>query len=96
MPYSEKLQEEFRGQDVVFVYISVDRNGQSWLNMIKHLQLTGEHYLSNAVVQQQLNEQFNVRSIPRYVLIDKNGKVVTANAARPSSPTIINDIRKLL
>ena len=96
MPYSEKLQEEFKGQDVVFVYMSVDRNGQSWLNMVNQLQLTGEHYLSNAAIQQQLNARFNVRSIPRYVLIDKNGKVVNANAARPSSPTIISDIKKLL
>ena len=96
MPYSEKLQEEFKGQDVVFLYMSVDRNAQSWLNMVGQLQLTGEHYRVNSTVLKQLNEQFNVRSIPRYILIDKKGKVVSSNAARPSSAGIADDIDKLL
>jgi len=96
MPHSQKLQETFKGQDVVFLYISVDRNGQQWLNMIKQLSLTGEHYRANSVVHQQLNEQFNVRSIPRYVMIDKEGKVVSAHANRPSNSAVIEDIKKLL
>lgn len=96
MPYSQKLQEEFKGKDVVFVYMSVDRNAQSWLNMIKQLHITGQHYRANSAVQQQLHEQFNVRSIPRYVLIDKKGKVISANAIRPSSSAIVDDINKLL
>lgn len=96
MPYSQDLQESFNGQDVVFLYLSVDRNGQSWLNMIDKMQITGEHYRANSNVHQQLNDQFNVRSIPRYVLIDKKGNVVSDNALRPSNPAIIEEIKKLL
>lgn len=96
MPYSQDLQESFNGQDVVFLYLSVDRNGQSWLNMIDKLQITGEHYRANSNVHQQLNDQFNVRSIPRYVLIDKKGNVVSDNALRPSNPAVIEEIKKLL
>lgn len=96
MPYSQDLQESFNGQDVVFLYLSVDRNGQSWLNMIDKMQLTGEHYRANSNVHQQLNDQFNVRSIPRYVLFDKKGNVVSDNALRPSNPAVIEEIKKLL
>ncbi len=96
MPYSQNLQETFEGQDVVFLYLSVDRNAQSWLSMIEKLQITGEHYRANSNVHQELNAQFNVRSIPRYVLIDKKGKVVSANATRPSNPTVVEEIKKLL
>lgn len=96
MPYSQNLQEEFKGQDVVFLYLSVDRNAQQWLNMIEKLQITGEHYRANSDVHQELNAQFNVRSIPRYVLIDKKGEVVSANATRPSNPAVIDEIKKLL
>jgi hypothetical protein len=64
--------------------------------MIDQLHLTGEHYLTNSLVQQQMNDAFKVRSIPRYVLIDKKGKVISANAARPSNPAIVEDIKKLL
>lgn len=96
MPYSQNLQESFKGQDVVFLYLSVDRNGQSWLNMIEKLQITGEHYRANSNVHQQLNDQFNVRSIPRYVLIDKKGNVISDNALRPSNPAVVDEIKKLL
>jgi len=96
MPYSQNLQEEFKGQDVVFLYLSVDRNAQQWLSMIEKLQITGEHYRANSDVHQELNAQFNVRSIPRYVLIDKKGKVVSANATRPSNPAVVDEIKKLL
>ena len=96
MPHSQKLQEEFKGQDVVFLYISVDRNGQQWLSMIEKLALTGEHFRANSTVHQQLNEQFNVRGIPRYVMIDKKGNVVSSHANRPSNPAVIDDIKKLL
>ena len=96
MPYSQNLQEEFKGQDVVFLYLSVDRNAQQWLSMIEKLQITGEHYRANSDVHQELNNQFNVRSIPRYVLIDKKGKVVSANATRPSNPAVVEEIKKLL
>ncbi|MCF6170353.1 MAG: TlpA family protein disulfide reductase [Bacteroidales bacterium] len=96
MPYSQKLQEKFKGKDVVFLYFSVDRNGQPWRNMIDQLTLTGQHYRANASVHQELNQQFNVRSIPRYILIDKNGEVVSANALRPSNPSVVQEINKLL
>ncbi len=96
MPHSQKLQETFKGQDVVFLYISVDRNAQQWLNMIEKLSLTGEHYRANNIVHTQLNEQFSVRSIPRYIMIDKEGKVVSAHANRPSNSAVVEDIKKLL
>lgn len=32
-----------------------------------------------------MRELFNVRSIPRYVIIDQEGRVVNANAPRPKS-----------
>lgn len=96
MPYSEKLQETFKGKDVVFLYISVDRNGQSWQNSMKQLNLKGEHYRANATVHQELNAKFKVSSIPRYVLIDKTGKVNNANALRPSNPAVVESIQNLL
>ncbi len=96
MPYSLKLQKHFKGKDVVFVYLSSDRDPKAWKNAIAMLRLTGEDYLVNAAVYNQYNKLFNVRYIPRYVLIDKQGKVVNANALRPSNPESIKDIEKLL
>jgi hypothetical protein len=58
--------------------------------------MTGINYRASDAVKQQIFDQFNLQYIPRYVLIDKNGKVVDGNAKRPSDPAVVNDINKLL
>lgn len=96
MPYSHKLQETFLGKDVVFVYISSDKNAGAWASAIDNLKLTGEHYLASLSVKQDYGTRFNVRFIPRYILIDKKGNVVDENAKRPSDPGTVKDIEVLL
>lgn len=96
MPFSLKMQKRFQGEDVVFLYISSDRNPNAWQKSIAQLNITGENYLTNATVWKEYNSIFNVKFIPRYVLIDKKGNVVDANAKRPSDPAAIKDIENLL
>ena len=96
MPNSHKLQEEYLGKDVAFVYISTDRDVNAWRNAIENLNITGEHYRVNKNVYTQMNERFNVQYIPRYVLIDKEGNVVDDKAKRPSNALVKDDINKLL
>ena len=92
MPYSHKLQETFLGKDVVFVYMSSDKTSGPWVSAVDKLSLTGEHYRSSFPVKQEYATRFNVRYIPRYVLINKKGEVVDENAKRPSNPAVVNDI----
>jgi thiol-disulfide isomerase/thioredoxin len=96
MPYSSKLKEEYKGKDVVFVYMSTDKNAAQWESMIAQLEITGENYRASNKVKQEIVEQFNLQYIPRYVLINKEGKVADANAKRPSDPMVKSDINKLL
>lgn len=96
MPFSLDHQEYFKDKDVAFVYFSSDKDSVSWKNMVKVLQITGDHYRLNKPVSKVTKVKFDVRYIPRYVLFDKEGKVVDAKAKHPSNPEIIDDIEKLL
>jgi thiol-disulfide isomerase/thioredoxin len=96
MPYSLELQKKYTGKDVVFLYMSTDKNAKAWEDMVKQLQLTGMNYRASNAVKQQIYNQFNLQYIPRYILIDKKGKVVDADAKRPSDPATVTDINKLL
>lgn len=96
MPYSLDMQEYFIGKDVAFVYFSTDKDSIAWNKLIRVLQISGDHYRLSKAVRKETNAKFNVKFIPRYVLIDKNGNVVDSNAKRPSNPDVIKDIEKLL
>lgn len=96
MPHSLKMQEHFKGKDVVFLYISSDRDANAWKKGVAQLKVTGENYLTNAKVWNEYNRLFNVKYIPRYMLIDKEGNVINDQANRPSNPQSITDIENLL
>ncbi len=96
MPYSLKMQEHFKGKKVVFIYMSADRNPASWKNTAESLGITGEHYLLNQKVYAERNKVVEVKYIPRYMIYDKSGKLVTDNAPRPSSPNATKVIENLL
>ncbi|MFA5419110.1 MAG: TlpA disulfide reductase family protein [Bacteroidales bacterium] len=96
MPHSANMKKQLAGKDVVFVYISSDQDAAKWEGMIKQLQITGEHYLTNQKAYQEYNQLLNVKTIPRYVIIDREGQIVNSNAPRPSNPQSVTDVKKLL
>lgn len=96
MPHSLNMQKHFEGKDVVFLYLSSDRDTKAWRNSVAQLKITGENYLVSPKVHNEYNTLFDVRYIPRYVLIDKEGNVVSATANRPSNPQSVMDIEVLL
>ena len=96
MPHSAELKKKLKDKDVVFVYISSDKNEAAWRNGLEQLNIKGENYLTSAKVWQDYNTLLNVRYIPRYVLIDKEGNIVDENAKRPSNPEVVKDIENLL
>jgi len=96
MPYSLKMQEHFKGKKVAFIYMSGDRDANAWKKTAESLKITGEHYLLNKKVYLERNQVVQVKYIPRYMIYDKNGKLITDNAPRPSSPKSTEMIEQLL
>ena len=97
MPASKTLKKEMAGNDVVFLYLGVNCSAESWENTIKAEEIDGEHYLLSKDEYTLLSSRFGISGIPRYMLIDKKGKVSDADAERPSSgQTLTNDIQALL
>lgn len=96
MPYSLRMQQYFKDKDVVFLYMSSDRDPKAWENSVKQLKISGENYLVSGKIHNEYNQLFDVKFIPRYVLYDKEGNVVDAAAKRPSSSEAFKQIEDLL
>ena len=98
-PYAKKLHEslpEKVKKEIVFLYISIDETVEKWEDGIRSNGL--EDYVNGHVDggwSAKVLSKLQIRSIPRYMLVDKNGKIVNANAPRPNQPEILPELLRL-
>lgn len=89
IPYLKKLEEELRDKDVVFVSISVDelKDKERWLKMVEDMKLSGLQLFANGFMN-KVTELYKITTIPRFMVIDREGKIVDPNSPRPSDPKL--------
>ena len=98
-PFAKELKEKFTEKEkkkIVFLYISIDENEESWRSAIEKLEIHGFHTISPGNWSSEACRFFKISSIPRYMLIDKSGNIVDENAKRPGDSAIYEDIKNLL
>ena len=91
--YTKELKNKLKNKylkKIKFVYISIDKDYEAWKSAIQQFDIDGEHFISPSNKLDNAGEFFNVRGIPRYVIIDENGNIVDDNAKRPSDEGIID------
>ncbi len=97
MPASRTIKRLFVNKSIVFVYVSIDTGIADWIRATLEENLgAGESYLLLNSNASPFVRQYKIQSIPRYLLIGKNGKVLSANAPRPGDSALIKLIEKYL
>lgn len=98
IPALKKVEEKYHDQNIVFVSISVDvdKDHDKWKNFVSEKQLGGVQLFADKNWNSDFMKGFGVISIPRFILIDPNGKVVNSDAKRPSNPELQNVLDSLL
>ena len=87
MPAFMRLQDKFKNNgNVVFLTISIDRKSShsKWLKAIKENNM-GEmlNLISDQGGEFSFEAVYCIPSVPRYLVIDRNGKIVDAYAPSP-------------
>ena len=96
-PASKLLSEYFKDEDIIFVYISIDKKKQAWFNSLKNLDLNNKFsFLATNYPSADFYKDLEINTIPRYLLYNKKGDLIYENASRPSSENLKKDIEKLL
>jgi len=90
LPHLKKVEEKYKGKNVVFVSISEDypQNVGKWKKMIKDKKMGGVQLIVSKETQVQLDSFFKISGIPRFIILDPNGNIVDANAPKPSDPDL--------
>ena len=93
MPYLKALEDEFKDAEIVFVGLSVDKDKAAWENMVRQGELTGvQLYLGTG---SRFQEGYRVEAIPRFILLDKEGVIISNDMSRPSAKETAETLRNL-
>lgn len=95
IPSLKAVEKEFHGKNIEFVSISVDQPNayDKWRTMIEEKELGGMQLYAKG--DRDFSTAYNVTGIPRFILVDPKGDVVSADAPRPSNPQLKNLLKSL-
>jgi thiol-disulfide isomerase/thioredoxin len=98
IPFLKKTEEKYEGKNIAFVSISVDvlKDQDKWRKFVTEKQLGGVQLFADKDWNSDFMKSYSINSIPRFILIDPIGKIVSADAARPSSPKLAEQLDALL
>jgi thiol-disulfide isomerase/thioredoxin len=83
IPALKKIEEEFKNKDICFVSICAQDTKENFEKMVTEKELGGIQLFATDRNDAFLNK-FLVQLIPRFILIDKEGKIIDAYAYKPS------------
>ena len=90
IPHLKKVEEKYHGKNIEFVSISVDteKDYEKWKKMVVSKELGGIQLFADKNWTSDFIKAYGINAIPRFILIGPDGKVIKADAARPSSASL--------
>ncbi len=97
IPHLKKLEDSYHDKNIEFVSISIDRKKdyEAWRNMVQERELGGIQLIADKDWKSDFVSDYAIRGIPRFILVDPEGNIVSANAPRPSHPELIELFNEL-
>ncbi len=86
IPSLQKLEVDYHERDVTFLSVSVDQDKEAWRKMVANEELGGIQLWADG--WSQITKDYAIFGIPRFMLFDTKGNIISTNAPRPSSDSI--------
>lgn len=84
LPYLKVLEEKFKDAEITFLSLSVDGDKEKWAEMVRTADMTGTQLYIGP--RSKFQQAYNIDGIPRFILLDKEGIIISNDMSRPSSP----------
>ena len=91
LPSVKALQTEH--PEVDFVYLSLDKTKKAWKKGIKRLEIKGDHYFMKSGWKGAMGTFLDLDWIPRYMIVDKQGKIKVFKAIETTDITLLNNLK---
>jgi len=84
LPYFEQLKEEYRGRNIEFVSVSIDKSRFAWENMVREKNMQGHQLFVNGDFDSNFAGLYSIKAVPQFILIDPQGQIINLTARHPS------------
>ncbi len=91
--FTAPMKEKYKDHDIVYLYICTNPANGRYKSILEKYNPEGVHLLVPEF-RHPVTAAYNVTGIPHYVLIDKEGKIASTEAPRPSD--LMHDRRNVL
>ncbi|RMZ51937.1 TlpA family protein disulfide reductase [Flavobacteriaceae bacterium PRS1] len=97
IPFLKEVEASYHGKNIEFVSTSIDRakDYEAWVNMVNDKALGGIQLFADSDWKSKFVQDYAIEGIPRFILIDPEGNIVTADAPRPSDPKLVDLFEEL-
>ncbi|BDF55549.1 MULTISPECIES: TlpA disulfide reductase family protein [Butyricimonas] len=97
IPHVATLHEQFKDDNrIEFISISVDTKTKVWKKMVEEKDLAWQQFIVEGGTDSFFYKEYAIEFIPRFMLIDKNGKIVEVNYMKPSTLGCADNLKSLL
>ncbi|HLA56839.1 MAG TPA: TlpA disulfide reductase family protein [Flavobacterium sp.] len=98
IPHLQRVEEKYKGKNIEFVSISIDtkKDYEKWKKMVADKSLGGTQVIADNDWNSKFVRDFNINSIPRFILIGPDGNVIDADAKRPSDAALQTQLDALV
>lgn len=93
IPALKLIEEEYKNEDIYFVSMCFKDSEENFKKMVKEKELGGIQLFTPDPNNSFFNEYF-LSKIPRFILIDREGKIIDAYAYKPSDPKLKEQLLK--
>ena len=84
IPSLKKLEKKMEKKKIVFVSLSCDKDVAVWKKMVAKDTLGGVQLCMGK--DMKFRDAYGITAIPRFILLDKEGKIVNVYMTPPSDP----------
>ena len=90
IPALKILETDYHDKNIAFVSLSIDevKDYDKWRTMIIEKKLKGIQLMADNNWKSKFVTDYGIKGIPRFIIIDIDGRIVSSDAPRPSNSEI--------
>lgn len=93
MPKLKEMQNK-SSEDVVYLFLSLDRSIDAWKAGIDKHDLNGNHYFLRSGWKGDFCKSIDLDWIPRYMVVNPLGEITVYKAIKATEPSLLNAVLK--